>query len=106
MEYILIAFVAFIVCVLIAAAISGIIMMVIRGSLKSVRAEKAACNYSKNGSFRLSNQNDTFLYNNVTRRPRAQQQTQQPRQTTQSPRPAQRPVQRQSISRGGGGRRR
>jgi hypothetical protein len=63
---------AALICLLIAFGISGIIMAVKRGSLKSVRSEHAACNYVRSGSFKLTNQNDVFLYDNVTRRPRPQ----------------------------------
>jgi len=62
------------ICFLIALAISGVIMMIIRSSLKSVREERAACNYVRNNSLKITNQSDTFSHENVTTTPRAQQQ--------------------------------
>ena len=61
-------------------AIAGIIMMIWKGTLKSVRHERTASNYVRSGSFKLIDQNDVFLYDNVTKRPRAQAQ---PRPTPQ-----------------------
>jgi len=62
-----------IACILIAAVISFLIMLVVRRSLKSVKNERSACNYVRSGSFRLTGQQDVFLYSNVTRRRRSQQ---------------------------------
>jgi len=63
------------ICILIAAAVAGGIMMVIRSKLKSVRTERTACNYTRNGSFRTTQQSDNFLFNNINKVPRAQQNT-------------------------------
>jgi len=70
------------VCLLIAAGISGIIMMIIKSSLKSVQQERTACNYVRNNSLKITNQSDTFSHENVTTTPRAQKQ-----QSTSSGRP-------------------
>lgn len=59
-------------CIVVAAIISGIFMMVVRNKLKSVRSERAACNCMRSGSFRTTNKCDVFLYNNIVRIPRAQ----------------------------------
>jgi hypothetical protein len=64
-------------------AIAGIIMMIWKGTLKSVRHERTASNYVRSGSFKLINQNDVFLYDNVTKRPRAQPQPRPAPQGTQ-----------------------
>ena len=65
-------FVTFIICLAIASAIAGVIMMVVRSKLKSVRAERSACNYTRGGSFKLTGQSDNFLYNRITKIPRSQ----------------------------------
>ncbi|MCL1883519.1 MAG: hypothetical protein FWF81_07195 [Defluviitaleaceae bacterium] len=59
-------------CLVIAACISGIIMYVVRSKLKSVKSERTACNYTRDGSFRTTSQRDNFLYNSIIRIPRAQ----------------------------------
>jgi len=64
--------VVFLVCLLIALAISGTIMLIVRSKLKSVHAKRTACDYTRNGSFRTTNQSDIFLYNNIVRIPRPQ----------------------------------
>ena len=56
-------------CLAIGAAISGIIMMIVRSKLKSVKAEHSACNYTRSGSFKTKNQSDIFLFNSITRIP-------------------------------------
>ena len=43
-----------------------------KAQLKSVSAAEAADNYTKKGSFRLTESRDVFLYRNVTRIPRQQ----------------------------------
>ncbi|MCL1844562.1 MAG: hypothetical protein FWF77_01515 [Defluviitaleaceae bacterium] len=71
-EIILAELIIFAICLAIGAAISGAIMMVVRSKLKSVKAERTACNYTRGGSFRETNRKDTFLYNNIVRIPRPQ----------------------------------
>ncbi|MCL1844190.1 MAG: hypothetical protein FWF79_10300 [Defluviitaleaceae bacterium] len=65
-------FMALLVCILIAAAIAGGVMMFIRSKLKSVKAARAACNYTRDNSFGVTKSSDTFLFNNIVRIPRAQ----------------------------------
>lgn len=60
------------ISIAIAAVISGIIMYTVRRKLKSVRSERTACNYTRRDSFRTTNSRDTFLFNRITRIPRAQ----------------------------------
>ena len=55
--------------IVLAAAISGIIMVIVRRKLKSVRSERTACNYTRSGSFRATNKRDTFLFNRITKVP-------------------------------------
>jgi hypothetical protein len=57
------------VCILIAIVIVTIIMLGSRSKLKSVTAKRAACDYVRTNSFRLTNQSDAFLYNNITKKP-------------------------------------
>ena len=61
-----------VVCILIAAAIAGIIMAVVRSKLKSVRTERTACNYTRGGSFSTTNAQDIFLFSRVTKIPKPQ----------------------------------
>ena len=56
-----------IICLVIGIVLSLIIMLIVRSKLKSVRPERSACNYTRPGSFRTTNQRDTFLFRNVTR---------------------------------------
>ncbi|MCL1878444.1 MAG: hypothetical protein FWF80_06270 [Defluviitaleaceae bacterium] len=72
MEFILAELIIFGICIGIGAAISGAIMVAVRSKLKSVKTERTACNYTRGGSFRTTNQKDTFLYNNIVRIPRPQ----------------------------------
>ncbi|MDR0273505.1 MAG: hypothetical protein LBI27_09340 [Clostridiales bacterium] len=65
MEIILIFF----ICLFVGALISGIIMLLVRSKLKSVSFERTACNYTRAGSFKLTNKNDIFVFRNVTRVP-------------------------------------
>lgn len=69
MEILMIIF----VCILAAAVISGIAMMIVRKGLKSVRQERTACNYVRGGSFRVTDQKDVFLTRHLSRVKRAQQ---------------------------------
>lgn len=52
--------------------ISGIVVLVMKGKLKSVRVKSAAADYVVPGSFNLRESRDLFLYANVTKTPRAQ----------------------------------
>jgi len=63
---------AFIVCLIIGLVIAGVVMYSKWRKLKSVRFERTACNYVRDGSFRVTTQKDMFLFSNVTRTPRAQ----------------------------------
>jgi uncharacterized membrane protein len=62
-------FVVVLGCLAIGAIISGITMMIVRSKLKSVRAERTACNYTRSGSFKSTNQRDTFLFRRITKVP-------------------------------------
>ena len=59
---------ALIIAIIIAAAI----MLVKRSKLKSVHFQRAACNYVRPGSFKLTDKRDDFLFANTIRTPRAQ----------------------------------
>ncbi|MCL2200119.1 MAG: hypothetical protein FWB80_14495 [Defluviitaleaceae bacterium] len=59
-------------CIILALIISGAIMFFVRSKLKSVRSERTACNYTRGGSFRTTASHDRFLFNRITRIPRAQ----------------------------------
>ena len=61
----------------ISAIIGLVVALIVGSSLKgkmvSVRAAKAAADYTRPGSFVLREQNDVFLYNNVTRTAKPQE---------------------------------
>lgn len=61
--------------ILIISLVIGFIVALIatgtmKGKLKTVRAENAAANYVRNGSFNVTNSRDLFLYAHMDRRPR------------------------------------
>ena len=63
--------------VLISAIIGAVVAVIVGSSLKgkmvSVKAARAAADYTRPGSLQLREQNDVFLFNNVTRTPIPQQ---------------------------------
>lgn len=58
------------ICVLIGIVIAFVVTGIMKAQLKSVRKQRAASNYVVDGSFRLTNRTDIFLYRNVSRRER------------------------------------
>lgn len=65
-------YILWIVISLVAGALLSFLipMSVLKGQLKSVRAQSAASNYVRDNSMILTQQRDLFLYRNVTRTPR------------------------------------
>lgn len=61
-----------IICVLIGAAVGLIAVLVMKGQLKSVRSQAGADSYVQQGSLRLRQCTDMFLYQNTTRRAKPQ----------------------------------
>lgn len=55
------------VCIVIGVAVGFVAVMCMKSQMKSVRPQNAAGSYVVNGSFRLNYSNDLFLYRNVTR---------------------------------------
>lgn len=55
------------IAVIIGAVVSLIIVFSMKSKLKSIRLQKGAANYVRNGSFTLTRDADIFLYRNVTR---------------------------------------
>ena len=51
----------------IAVVISLIVANTMKASLNSVKPQKSAANYMRQGSMRITNQRENYLYNNVTR---------------------------------------
>ncbi|MCL2356720.1 MAG: hypothetical protein FWC70_06135 [Defluviitaleaceae bacterium] len=72
MEFIIAEIFVFGICFVIGAAISGAIMLIVRSKLKSVKSQRSACNYTRSNSFRTTNKQDIFLYNNIVRIPKPQ----------------------------------
>ena len=60
------------VAVVIGVVVATIITLVMKGKLKSVAYQTGANQYMEGGSVNLTNQRDLFLYRNITRRPRPQ----------------------------------
>lgn len=63
---------AVLVCVLIGAVIALIVVLVMKSKMKTVRSQSGADNYVADGSLKLTNQSDIFLYQTVTRRAKPQ----------------------------------
>lgn len=55
------------IAVPIGLLISLVVVLILKGQLKSVRQQRGAVGYVKPGSMQLTFQNDLFLYRNVTR---------------------------------------
>ena len=54
------------------AVIAGIVILIMRISMNTSRPQHSAENYMTEGSYHLYTQQDLFLYSNVTKRPRPQ----------------------------------
>lgn len=62
--------------IIIGAIIGGIIVLIMKGQHRSVIAKYAADTYVQQGGINLTGQKDTYLYANVTKMPRTQQNAQ------------------------------
>ncbi len=60
------------IAVVIGLVISLIVVLIMKGQLKSVRQQSHADSYVRSGSFKLTQSGDYFMYRNVTRTPRPQ----------------------------------
>lgn len=58
------------ICLVIGAAVGGIVVLIMKSQLKSVRSQPGASSYVKPGSLQLSVCRDLYLYQNTTRRPK------------------------------------
>ena len=56
--------------IMIGIVVGGIVVAVMAGGMKSVRAQNSASNYVKDGSLQLSCREDRYLYQSVTKRPK------------------------------------
>ncbi|MBQ4353511.1 MAG: TPM domain-containing protein [Clostridia bacterium] len=61
--------------VVIGFIISLIVVNIMKGEMTTVRMQNGASSYEKQGSFRVTTQQDLFLYRNVNRTPRQTQQS-------------------------------
>ena len=61
---------ALLICIGIGILIGLVTVLVMRGQLKSVRAQNAAADYVVPGSFQLRHSRDIFLYRHVHRTPK------------------------------------
>ena len=60
------------ISILIGVAVSGIIILIMRGSMNTKRKQRSAGDYLTPGSYHLRTRQDIFLYSNVTKTPRQQ----------------------------------
>ena len=54
------------------AVISGIILLFMRASMNTKNPQHNATNYETSGSYHLSQHQDLFLYSNISKRPKPQ----------------------------------
>ena len=52
----------------VAAVVALIIVSIMKSSLKTVKSQRSAVNFIVEGSMKLTENRDTFLYKNVTKR--------------------------------------
>lgn len=57
---------------ILGAVIAAFALMGMRSTMNTKTAQRGAANYQTEGSYRLTRQQDLFLYSNVTKRPRQQ----------------------------------
>ncbi|MBR4864102.1 MAG: TPM domain-containing protein [Oscillospiraceae bacterium] len=60
------------IAVVIGVVISLIVVLIMKGQLKSVKLQKHANSYVRSGSFNLTQSGDYFMYRNISRTPRPQ----------------------------------
>lgn len=60
------------VCLGIGAGVGFLVVFIMKAQMKSVRRENTAGNYAVNGSFHLLTNSDVYLFRNVTRREKPQ----------------------------------
>ena len=61
---------AIIICLLVGIVVAFIAVGAMKAQLKSVGSQSAAANYIRSGSMVITEQEDLFLYRNVSRTPR------------------------------------
>lgn len=59
----------------IGAALSGIALLIMRSTMNTKRPQRSAGNYETDGSYHLRQHQDLFLYSNLSKRPRPQNNT-------------------------------
>lgn len=57
---------------LIGAAISGIAILIMRSTMNTKKPQRSAVSYETDGSYHLRTHQDLFLYSNISKRPRPQ----------------------------------
>lgn len=60
------------ISLLIGALMAGIVLLVMRSTMNTKKSQRSAASYETEGSYRLRTNQDLFLYSNVTKRPRPQ----------------------------------
>lgn len=58
--------------ILAGAGIAGIAVLIMRGTMNTKNPQRSAVSYEKTGSYQVSQHQDLFLYSNITKRPRPQ----------------------------------
>lgn len=54
--------------VLIGAAVAGIVILIMRGTMNTKKAQRSAVSYEVEGSYQLRTHQDLFLYSNISKR--------------------------------------
>lgn len=57
---------------LVGAGIAGIVLLIMRSSMNTKKAQRCAASYETEGSYHLRAHQDLFLYSNISKRPRPQ----------------------------------
>lgn len=57
------------------AVVAGIVLLIMRGTMNTKTAQRGATNYEIENSYHLRTHQDLFLYSNVTKRPKPQNNT-------------------------------
>ena len=58
--------------IILGGVIAGVVLIVMASSMNTKRAQRGASSYQRQGSYRLTQHQDLFLYSNVSKRPRPQ----------------------------------
>lgn len=63
---------SFFVSLLVSAGLAGIVLLIMRSTMNTKKPQRSAGNYETEGTYHLRTHQDLFLYSNVSKRPRPQ----------------------------------